>query len=830
MKYELKEFQEKAAIELADNMTYLMEGYSKKGKLGSCCLAAPTGSGKTVIAAAVIEALIEGSYEYDTAPDPDAAILWVTDLPSLSYQTRLRLLEATDLDPSRIESITNTFTQNHSQLEAGQVYFLHRQLLGKNKKLSGTGESLSFWQVLKDSISSGLHLYLFLDEAHRGLNEKGFGKASKDDETIYAQIIDGEDGNSPVPVVVGISATPQRFLNAMANRRNRISIPPVTVSPADVQASGLLKDDIILRAPIKSTAASHIYLSDACAALKDSTSRWAGWCALNHVDPPVEPLMVVQVPDKVSDSALDQLTRDIRSLLQDLKSDAFGHVFGDHTDRFVGGIEVPFVSPERVEYQRNVKVLFAKEAISTGWDCPRAEVIFSMRPHKDVTYITQLLGRMVRTPLAMRTDDETLNAVRCYLPEFDERSVKQVVGYLTSEESADWSGISTESGRNIIIDPIDVVWDHSLGIDKAFESVPKVVESHHPLNEIEAVLSFTALLAKQEIDLAAQKEAYKKLLQEIRNGIAIYSQEYADACESVRTVSSKEYHLTYLKEDSVTDSLFTQAADAFAVKNARKRADSIFTEALTNKFFASERGAHKSDLETNIVIAAAASVPEIVERVKKTAMDELNRLMQFYRSSVDELPEPARASFASVLSANGINRVVNLHIPEVGIQDKSHDKYVIHALSDPETKFAWVKTDSAAERKVIDRELKRCKAFYRNPSSGTGEHVLSVVYQHPNGGHRTLHPDFIFFENYEGRVYPSIIDPHWTLASDEALAKLRGLVRYAQQFGAYFARIWSVNGDATRYLDLLNTATRNAILDDSAKIDAIFKVHGKDYD
>lgn len=833
MRYELKEFQDKAAFELLENMTYLMDGYVKRGKLGSCCLAAPTGSGKTVIAAAIIETLLEGSNKYGYASDPDACVLWVTDLPSLADQTKYRLLEATDLDPTRVESITNTFTLNHTQLEAGQVYFLHRQLLGKNRKLTGGGESVSFWQVLRDSIASGLHLYLFLDEAHRGLGSAAKRNKTQEatDQTIYAQIIDGEDGNSPIPVVVGISATPQRFVQAMQNRKGRTSEVPTTVSPAEVQASGLLKDDIILRAPVKTTAAGHAYLEDACAALKDSTMRWAGWCALNQVTPAVAPLLVVQVPDKVTDASLAALVRDIRSLLPNLETDAFAHVFGDHLDRHIAGIEVPYVSPELVEDMHEVKVLLAKEAVSTGWDCPRAEVIYSMRPHKDVTYITQLLGRMVRTPLAMRVEDEALNAVRCYLPEFDDKSVQQVVGYLTSEDSADWSGISAESGRTIITEPVDVRWDHALGVDNAFESIRKVVESHHPLNEVEAVLSYTALLAKYEIDITAQKAAYQLLLKEIRNGITVFSEEYQAALQEIEHITSKEYHARYMDSDSVSSTTITQAADAFAVKNARRRADGVFTEALTNRFFASERGRHKSNLETNAVIAAAASVPEIVERVKKAAMAELNRLVLFTRESVAELPEPARVSFASVLSANGINRVVNLRIPESDIQDRVHTRYVMHTLSEAVSGDAWIKNDSTAEDIVIHVEQKRKSyvAFYRNPANGTGDHVFSVVYQHPNGGHRTMHPDFIFFEDANGTIMPSIIDPHWTLAAEEARAKLEGLARYARDFGGDFARIWSINGDASRYLDLLDANVTNEILNGDERIDDLYLHFGHSY-
>lgn len=839
MKFELKDFQEEAARKLVDDMTYLMDGYERRNKIGSCCLAAPTGAGKTVIAAAVIEALLEGNDAWGVKPDADACVLWVTDLPSLADQTRLRLIEATDLDLSRIESITATFCVNHTQLEAGQIYFLHRQLLGKGKKLSGGGESLSFWQLLKDTIASGIHLYLFLDEAHRGLGSaaKRNNAQEADDQTIYGQIIDGEDGHSPIPVVVGISATPKRFVQAMANRQGRTNEAPVTVKPADVQASGLLKDDIILRAPVTSTAAEHIYLLDACKALRDAEVHWAGWCAMNGVAT-VVPLMVVQVPDKVSTQRLGELVRDIRSACPKLGADAFAHVMSGFDNISAGGITIPYVSPELVERTHEVKVLFAKEAVSTGWDCPRAEVIYSMRPHKDVTYITQLLGRMVRTPLAMRIDDdESLNAVRCYLPTFDEKSVKQVVGYLTSEESADWAGISAESGRNVYTDPVDVVWDHGLGVDEAFESIHKVVESHHPENFILAAFEYAGLLAQYKVPNAKGelRDVKKALLKALRDSIAIFKDEYDEACKGLAKVTSAEHHMKVFDSTSHTSSTFTQDADSYSLANARRVADRAFTETLTNMFFRSERsrrahdGLPASDVAINTAVAAAARVPQIEERVKDTAELEVKRLMAFYGPEVAILSEPARNAFNSVLSANGVHRVEHLRVPGTGRQDRANDKFVLHALSEATSGDAWLDLNSV-ESDVVARELKRgCKAFYRNPSNGTGSHVLTVVYQHPEGGHRNMHPDFVFFQMDGDTMMPSIVDPHWEVTGDEAKAKLVGLARYAREFGGDFCRIWSVNGDGTRYLDLLDKTVQAVVIDGDESATELYKKHGRNY-
>ncbi|QQU95373.1 hypothetical protein J3S22_01060 [Corynebacterium aurimucosum] len=65
-------------------------------------------------------------------------------------------------------------------------------------------------------------------------------------------------------------------------------------------------------------------------------------------------------------------------------------------------MHIPYVEPDKVQGRERLRVVFAKTAISTGWNCPRAEVLVTLRPAKDQTHITQTIGRMVRSPLARR--------------------------------------------------------------------------------------------------------------------------------------------------------------------------------------------------------------------------------------------------------------------------------------------------------------------------------------------------------------------------------------------------------------------------------------------
>lgn len=92
------------------------------------------GAGKTVIAAAVFEALFHGDDNYDVEPDPGAVVIWFSDDPSLDEQSRFRLLEASDrLSISDLVVVENTFQRE--KLEPGKVFFLNTQKLSKSNLL-----------------------------------------------------------------------------------------------------------------------------------------------------------------------------------------------------------------------------------------------------------------------------------------------------------------------------------------------------------------------------------------------------------------------------------------------------------------------------------------------------------------------------------------------------------------------------------------------------------------------------------------------------------------------------------------------------------------------
>src|SRR5690606_26008215 len=106
-----------------------------RAKQSAFALTATTGAGKTVMAAAVIEALFFGNDELDVEADPSAVVLWFSDDPSLNEQTRHRLLAASDkLMWDDLATIEYPFPQE--KLAPGKVYFLNTNKLAKGTRLT----------------------------------------------------------------------------------------------------------------------------------------------------------------------------------------------------------------------------------------------------------------------------------------------------------------------------------------------------------------------------------------------------------------------------------------------------------------------------------------------------------------------------------------------------------------------------------------------------------------------------------------------------------------------------------------------------------------------
>ena len=441
MKVELFPFQKRALADIRMKTAEAMGSYHRTHAPQVVSFTAPTGAGKTIIMSALIEGILFGDEQY--VEQPDAIIIWLSDSPQLNEQSKQKI--DSKADKIRLSQCVTVSEDSFDKemFEDGHVYFLNTQKLSVTSKLTknGDGRTYTIWQTLANTVcEKSDRLYFIIDEAHRGMQGREASKAT----TIMQKFIKGSDsdGIPPMPVVIGMSATTQRF-NALVEGMSS-TIHKSIVTTDEVRASGLLKDRIVITYPEEGTVNNDMAILQAAADdWKEKWEHWTQYCFEQHYAY-VNPILIIQVLNGTGDALTDTNLDDCIAKIEErtgfkLESGQVVHTFGGTTATLtVNGLEVRYEEPSNIAENRNIRVVFFKENLSTGWDCPRAETMMSFKHANDATYIAQLLGRMIRTPMQMHIQvDDVLNDVHLYLPYFNEKTVKKVVEALQSTEGGD---------------------------------------------------------------------------------------------------------------------------------------------------------------------------------------------------------------------------------------------------------------------------------------------------------------------------------------------------------------------------------------------------------
>jgi hypothetical protein len=851
MRFTLKTYQEDAVRAVLARLQDAKDDYRRKDRRIAFALSAITGAGKTVMASAVFEALFDGSEELQADPDPSAVVLWVTDDPNLNEQTRYRIMEASDrLDSARLKIIGDGF--DAEKFDPGRVYFLNRQkLTGRTFITPSNKRNFTLWQTITNTIEDPERtLYLVLDEAHRGMKQQTRASKDADEEersTTVLRLINGHNGIPAAPIVWGISATVERFTEAMREATERFTLPNVLVDNAAVQASGLLKGTITLDLPGEAGSFATVLAREAATASREASDLWLAYAEREQMPDPVYPLLVVQVPNKPSVGEITALLDAIYEGWSGLASDAVANVFGEHTEVRYGRYIVPYIPPQDVQDATHVRVLLAKDAISTGWDCPRAETLVSLRPAKDRTYITQLLGRLVRTPLARRIDsDERLNAVTCFLPHFNLSTAKEVADIMTGLKP-ETDGPPPPTGSNVLIDPVTMLWNAALPaeVEACFAALPSKAAPKAPARPIKRLLKMAAEIALDQLLPNPDSDAHERLYAVLDGQAAQHKQAVDANVESILIADIKRITANRLSREA-TETTRELPADERTVDDAFRVATRAFGASVANGY--ARRIALRAASEDNEAfdissakakVAALAMMPAVVEQVERAAEEVISGWFSSRHAKIKGLNEDRRAAYDEIkLQARDpqeIDVVVPMSRIEMTYEVDGDRKTPLptrdrHLLSDDTGNYPVGKLGDL-ERTVIDIEMRRdnAVAWYRNPSAATKD-AVQVPWRDEQRW-RSMQPDFIFFATKaDGSIGASIVDPHGHHLTD-ALGKLQGLAEFAEEYEGHFVRIDAISkndkGDlgastkgTLRLLDLTDPSVRKVVRESKSAADA----------
>lgn len=332
-------------------------------------LKSPTGSGKTII-------LTYFMHQYSQSYSK-TVFMWLTPgKGSLEEQSKAKMDKYIHAAKTKVLSDVMT-----SGFEDGDCCFINwEKLTKKGNNALKDSERTNFLEHIEHALNSGLRFVVIVDESHQNNTVKA-------DEII--QYFHTEK-------IIRCSATPKSVAKA-----ELIEIPE-----SEVIAAGLIKKMLIINEnfpqTIETDDQTNYLLERALAKQRELHA------AMLQTGKDINPLIIVQLPNK-SDVLLEGVEHYFEKQGMTYENGQLAIWLSDRHEN-LDNIEAPNATPSAV---------IIKQAVATGWDCPRAYILVKLRDNMDETFEIQTIGRIRRMPEATHYYNDLLDS--CYLYTLDEK-------------------------------------------------------------------------------------------------------------------------------------------------------------------------------------------------------------------------------------------------------------------------------------------------------------------------------------------------------------------------------------------------------------------------
>ncbi|MEQ8834774.1 MAG: DEAD/DEAH box helicase family protein [Longimicrobiales bacterium] len=852
MKVPLKNFQKKAVRRILKSLDDAYDIWDDDADHSVVILDAPTGSGKTVMATQVIEGLLDGS---DQAQErPTLRVLWVTDSPALNRQSADKMDRYGDHLSYGKNLVVIDETYDEEVLASGTVTFAHIQQLTSSASSwwpnESKGKKNALWHAIAKAVRDhGEDFLLVIDEAHKGIGKE---KSSGDRETIIKTCLEGGtnlyDGamHPAAPVALVMTATPKNFKDAMVATDRRT--PEEKVDVREVQDEGLLKPRVRVEFAEENQKAHHTLLESATEDLHRSQGWWQEARDGGFQD--VQPALVVQVENSISKAELGERMKTISDKWSELTGaalpeNAFAHAFGDDGNIETGGRMLKKVAAEQIEADTWIRVVFFKEALTTGWDCPRAEVMVSLRPAKDATTIAQLVGRMIRTPGATHAPDPRLESVMLYLPYYSQVEVKKVVDEIAKDtegaSAIELSSEPTEKNPNVSDEVFNKInglprytkpkQDYPDDVERASDLAErlvdrKIVSVAEDADTPEDVLRGVLVGEMRRVDGANKKQVDRRAKDLLEIDTHRRDFQYAGAGGDDAEEGEGRSKAVHLRD---LDGYFENAKRRLPGGTGSWYYDALIADGVPGR-------------KAKTRVAAVAEIADIKKLLNDLAVGQIEEMQKDYEDRVENagLSEqfkaiwyPATKPVDGELVLTNPGRVATQKARKNGteVEITNYPRFVKHVWAFEENRdWFYAGSGNSWEDAALTLELaddRGVVGWYRNPNSGKA--ALSVPYYQGTGKKRQLkllHPDFIFVREIDGELVVDIIDPH--LDHGDSRDKWLGLAQYAADHPDLIRRAIAVIriGETDWGLDLAKQSVREGLENTDVSLEDLFQNEG----
>ncbi len=372
----LKKYQQKAIEGLSQDIFEQLGNTQRRQKL---VFKAPTGSGKTITMAAFLAKIVDELPQQLGISRKSVAFIWLAPfkLHEQSYASFKSFFSETRiLNPIKFEDVQD------QKLLPNDVLFVNWESVNKDSNLYVREDERdsTLQSYVYRAIGDNTEVIIILDEAHLFASK---GKRA-------GELLD----KLKAKIEIDVSATPQfssdyqytikrrEVIEAEMIKRQVLLNPSLRVEEGLTATEGLLDEALRKREELKA--------------------------AYERLGIEINPLLLIQLPnDKAEMSQTDNQVREAivnRLGITHGISTQNGRLavwLSDAKDKInLSDIEKP---------KSMVDVLLFKQAVSLGWDCPRAAVLLIYRELKQETFTIQTVGRILRMPQQKHYSEDILN-------------------------------------------------------------------------------------------------------------------------------------------------------------------------------------------------------------------------------------------------------------------------------------------------------------------------------------------------------------------------------------------------------------------------------------
>lgn len=332
-------------------------------------LYAPTGSGKTVLACKFIDDYLD--------EHPKTVFLWLCPgAGGLQKQSQDSFIEVTEgISYGDVYDFINESSPD------GNVYFINWDKINRASNIAlQEGEYRDLMSKVNSCHNSNIDIFMIIDEEHK----------YRDTANEYVSNI------NPVHVL-RISATP-------ISKGNHTEI----IEDNEVIASGLIASGISINNGVSKAIEENNNLDDDLLLLSlADTKRKEIQAEYDKLGLNIRPLVLIQFPNG-SEEWITRIKQELENMGYSQNSGLVTSWFsGDHPD-----------NPDEIKkLDGQYAFLLFKQAIATGWDCPRAKILVKLREGGTERFNIQTIGRIRRMPERKHYGNELLD--NCYVYTLD---------------------------------------------------------------------------------------------------------------------------------------------------------------------------------------------------------------------------------------------------------------------------------------------------------------------------------------------------------------------------------------------------------------------------